>query len=91
MQNQLTKGRAIRVKFISPTNWLGARVGIADSYFEDRIQLPYDYKIGNFVRQAEAFLEERGFEVAMVADTRKECFLFVRGFEPRLKNPKSKE
>lgn len=91
MNQALTKGRAIRVKFHPPTNMSGARVGIYDTYFKERKALAYDYEIGDIVRQAQAFLAERGFEIEMFAETEKEYLLFVRGFEWRLQGKSESE
>lgn len=53
--------RCIQVKFLGPTNTQGARIKITESRSssKDSITLSYDYAIGDVIRQAEKYLNQR--------------------------------
>ena len=50
--------RMFEVKFLGPTNTRGARVVVKDTRRrpEVRVYLPYDYALGDILKQAEQFL-----------------------------------
>lgn len=54
--------RCIQVKYLGPTNTRGSRVKITENRLgsNDSITLPYDYKIGDDIQQAQKYLESRG-------------------------------
>ncbi len=53
--------RCIQVKYLGATNTRGSRVKITENRLgsNDSIALPYDYKIGDVMQQAQEYLESR--------------------------------
>jgi hypothetical protein len=47
----LTRYRAFDVRFMGPTNSLGARIRIRDLRRDDRVVIPYDYECGDVLEQ----------------------------------------
>jgi len=83
---QMQPVRLIQVRFLSPTNYRGARIQISDLYYtECRITLAYDYAKGDSLLQAAEFCEASGLEVIGQAESRKAGkwmgYLVVNGFE----------
>ena len=61
----ITSARAIRVRFLGPTNHKGARVKLSDTrgLIERPITIRYDYAEQGSIRTALAFLREQGWDV----------------------------
>lgn len=55
----LPRLRALHIEFFGPTNTKGARVRIKDERNNVTKWLAYDYAIGDIVKQAYAYLQER--------------------------------
>ena len=51
----------IEVKFISPTNFRGARVKMTSLRFKTSVTISYDYSISNTYDMAQQWLESKGF------------------------------
>jgi hypothetical protein len=54
--------RCIQVKFLGPTNTRGARVKITENRnsSKDSITLDYSYEIGDGLKQAKKYLQDKG-------------------------------
>ena len=74
--NDLNRHRAFDVRFMGPTNTLGARIRIRDLRRDDRVVMPYDYYIGDVLEQGVAYLKSIGIEpdVILLAD-KLDCYL----------------
>jgi len=67
---------AIKVSFLGPTNYRGARVKLAslrynggeNSHKADTVTLGYDYQIGNTLEQGTFWLTEHGYIVDCTAE-----------------------
>lgn len=70
--------RAIKIKFLAPTNYKGSRIKITEQRFGvvDSITLPYDYRIGNGTNQAIEYLQKRGVNLLGKSDLKDETILF---------------
>lgn len=70
--------RAIRIKFLAPTNYKGSRIKITEQRFDfvDSITLSYDYQIGNGTNQAIGYLQKRGINLVGKAEVKNETILF---------------
>jgi hypothetical protein len=55
----LPRLRALHIEFFGPTNTKGARVRIKDERNNVTKWLAYDYAVGDIVKQAYAYLQER--------------------------------
>lgn len=60
----ITSARAIRVRFLGPTNYKGARVKLTDTrgIIERPITIGFDYAEQGAIRTALAFLREQGWD-----------------------------
>jgi hypothetical protein len=72
----LTRYRAFDVRFMPPTNSLGARIRIRDLRRDDRVVIPYDYECGDVLEQGLRHLESVGIEphVILLAD-KLDCYM----------------
>ena len=68
--NDLTSYRAFDVRFMPPTNSLGARIRIRDLRRYDKVVIPYDYERGDVLEQGLRHLSSVGIEphVILLAD-----------------------
>ena len=57
--------RVFKVKYLSPTNYLGSRVKITESRMQktDTAQMSYNYEIGNVLEQAVKYIKSLGINV----------------------------
>lgn len=53
----------IKVRFYSPTNFKGARIGLISTRFNQRVVLDFDYTFNGPADQAAAWLREHGFNI----------------------------
>ena len=82
----MVRHRAFDVRFMPPTNTLGARIRIRDLHRDDRAVMPYDYYIGDVLEQGVAYLKSIGIEpdVILLAD-KLDCYLIgSKNFETPL-------
>ena len=72
----LTRHRAFDVRFMPPTNSLGARIRIRDLRRDDRVVIPYDYECGDVLEQGLRHLVSVGIEpnVILLAD-KLDCYM----------------
>ena len=72
----MVRFRAFDVRFMPPTNTLGARIRIRDLRREDRVIIPYDYEYGNVLEQGQRYLKSIGInpDVLLLAD-KLDCYL----------------
>jgi len=70
--------RAIRVKFLPPTNTQGTRIKLIEQLYQttDTITLSYDYAIGNGTDQAIQLLQGKGINILGKSDIKGETVLF---------------
>ena len=70
--------RAIKVKFLPPTNTRGTRIKLTEQRFQntDNITLSFDYEIGNGTKQAIKYLQEKGINLIGKAELKKETIFF---------------
>jgi len=70
--------RAIRVKYLPPTNYQGSRIKISEERFNtiDKLTIPFSYLIGNGTQQAIQYLEEKGINLIGKAELKNETILF---------------
>jgi len=55
--------RAFRVKYISPTNHRGARVGILDLRYNNNTIISFSYTLSNICEMAIEYLEKQGIKI----------------------------
>ena len=82
----LNRYRAFDVRFMGPTNTLGARIRIRDLRRDDKVVIPYDYACGDVLEQGVAYLKSIGIEpdVILLAD-KLDCYLIgSKNFETAL-------
>lgn len=70
MQNLNT----IEVKFMSPTNYRGARVKMTSYRFKTSVTIDYDYSMSNTYDMAQKWLESKGFVCDYMSEG-KGCYL----------------
>jgi len=72
----MVRHRAFDVRFMPPTNTLGARIRIRDLRRDDKVVIPYDHYIGDVLEQGAAYLKSIGIEpdVLLLAD-KLDCYL----------------
>jgi len=72
----LTRYRAFDVRFMGPTNSLGARIRIRDLRRDNKVVIPYDYERGDVLEQGLYHLESVGIEphVILLAD-KLDCYM----------------
>lgn len=72
----MVRFRAFDVRFMPPTNTLGARIRIRDLRREDKVIIPYDYEYGNVLEQGQRYLKSIGInpDVLLLAD-KLDCYL----------------
>ena len=70
MQNLNT----IEVKFLSPTNFRGARVKLTSLRFNTSVTINYDYSMSNTYEMAQKWLESKGFICEYMSEG-KGCYL----------------
>jgi len=70
--------RAIRVKFLPPTNTKGTRIKLIEQMYQttDTITLSYNYEIGNGTNQAIKHLQSKGINILGKSDVKGETILF---------------
>ena len=70
--------RAIRVKYLPPTNYKGSRIKIIEERFErvDTFTMPFDYAIGNGTKQAIQYLQNKGINLIGKSELKGETILF---------------
>jgi hypothetical protein len=78
MENQVKNMRAIRVKYLAPTNHKGARIKLTEQMYQtaDIVTLSYDYAIGNGTEQAIQYLQNKGINLLGKSDIQGETILF---------------
>ena len=78
MENQIKNMRAIRVKYLPPTNNKGSRLKLTEQMYQttDTITLSYDYAIGNGTEQAIQYLQSKGINLLGKSDVKGETILF---------------
>lgn len=76
MSLDLTRYRAFDVRFMGPTNTLGARIRIRDLRRTDKVVIPYDYECGAVLEQGLRHLSSVGIEphVILLAD-KLDCYV----------------
>tara|TARA_B100001094_G_scaffold8407_1_gene7518 strand:+ start:1349 stop:1612 length:264 start_codon:yes stop_codon:yes gene_type:complete len=76
MSLDLTRYRAFDVRFMGPTNTLGARIRIRDLRRNDKVVIPYDYECGAVLEQGLRHLSSVGIEphVILLAD-KLDCYV----------------
>ena len=72
----MVRHRAFDVRFMPPTNALGARIRIRDLRRDDKVVIPYDHYIGDVLEQGAAYLKSIGIEpdVILLAD-KLDCYM----------------
>jgi hypothetical protein len=72
----MVRHRAFDVRFMGPTNTLGARIRIRDLRRDDKVVIPYDYACGDVLEQGVGYLKSIGIEpdVILLAD-KLDCYL----------------
>ena len=70
--------RAIKVKYLPPTNYKGSRIKIIEERFErvDTFTMSFDYAIGNGTEQAIQHLQNKGINLIGKAELKGETILF---------------
>ena len=70
--------RAIKVKYLAPTNYKGSRIKIIEERFErvDTFTMPFNYAIGNGTEQAIQHLQNKGINLIGKAEVKGETILF---------------
>jgi len=78
MENQVKNMRAIRVKYLPPTNNKGSRIKLTEQMYQtaDTVTLSYDYAIGNGTEQAIKYLQNKGINILGKSDVKGETILF---------------
>ena len=78
MENQIKNMRAIRVKYLPPTNNKGSRLKLTEQMYQttDTITLSYDYAIGNGTEQAIKYLQNKGINILGKSNIKGETVLF---------------
>ena len=78
MENQVKNMRAIRVKYLPPTNNKGSRIKLTEQMYRtaDTITLSYDYAIGNGTEQAIKHLQSKGINILGKSNIKGETILF---------------
>ena len=73
----------IEIKYLSPTDFKGARVKLIDTRFKVSKTLSYDYAIGDIVEQSIKYLKNKGFNVIFRSydELNKKQFIFLDNFE----------
>lgn len=83
----LPRYRSIHVEFFAPTNHKGDRVRVKDLRRGDTKWLPYSYKIGDIIEQANQYLSGLGIVVdgLTLHDTTRGYTLITKNFETAIK------
>jgi len=78
MENQVKNMRAIRVKYLPPTNNKGSRIKIIEQMYDDAdsITLSYNYAIGDGTEQAIQYLQSKGINILGKSNVKGETILF---------------
>ena len=78
MENYVKNMRAIRVKYLPPTNNKGSRMKLTEQMYQtsDTVTLSYDYAIGNGTEQAIQYLQNKGINLIGKSDVQGETILF---------------
>ena len=78
MENQIKNMRAIRVKYLPPTNNKGSRIKLIEQMYQtaDTITLSYDYAIGDGTEQAIKHLQDKGINILGKSNIKGETVLF---------------
>ncbi len=78
MKNQVENMRAIRVKYLPPTNNKGSRIKLIEQMYQtaDTITLSYDYAIGDGTEQAIQYLQSKGINILGKSNIKGETILF---------------
>lgn len=83
----ITSARAIRVRFLGPTDYKGSRVKLTDTWgiIERPITLSYDYAEQGALRTALAFLREQGWDTegARTVGLGKDSLIVLRAWTAR--------
>ena len=66
----MTNLNTIEVKFISPTNFRGARVKMNSPRFKSSVTISYDYSMSNTYEIAQEWLESKGFVCEYMSEGR---------------------
>ena len=78
MINEVKNMRAIRVKYLPPTNNKGSRIKLTEQLYQttDTVTLSYDYSIGNGTEQAIEYLQNKNIWILGKSDVKGETILF---------------
>ena len=78
MENQIKNMRAIRVKYLPPTNNKGSRIKLIEQMYQtaDTVTLSYDYAIGNGTEQAIKYLQNKDINILGKSNVKGETILF---------------
>lgn len=78
MEKEVKNMRAIRVKYLPPTNNKGSRIKISEQMYDrvDTVTLSYDYGIGKGTQQAIKYLQNKGINILGRSDVQNETILF---------------
>ena len=78
MENQVKNMRAIRVKYLPPTNNKGSRIKLIEQMYQtaDTITLSYNYAIGDGTEQAIKHLQDKGINILGKSNIKGETILF---------------
>ncbi len=60
--------RGFKVKYHGPTDTRGSRVSITDTRHNQKVTIPYDYKLNSAYDMAEVWLKEKGIECKWLTD-----------------------
>jgi len=66
----MTNLNTIEIKFISPTNFRGARIKLTSPRFKSSVTISYDYSMSNTYEIAQEWLESKGFVCEYMSEGR---------------------
>ena len=66
----MTNLNTIEIKFISPTNFRGARIKLTSPRFKSSVTISYDYSMSNTYEIAQEWLESNGFVCEYMSEGR---------------------
>ena len=69
--------RTFKLKYLSCTNYQGARIKLVDCNFEKNVTIGYDYNFNSITEQAIYFLLLQGFEVVGIVSGDKDASIIV--------------
>jgi hypothetical protein len=72
----------IKVKYIGPTDFNGAKIKLFSQRFNHSITLLFDYKFNNSIDIAIDYLVNNNYNIIGVADYKKSYFIVTNTFKP---------